>query len=339
MANDFHILAQRLSQSAEAVCAHYLANGRRQGRYWLVGDVLNNPGRSLFVRLAGPSHGAGAAGKWTDAATGQHGDLIDLIRLNRNLGHAHELREEILAFLCEPRPQTLPVARGAQRNSSESARRLFAASRPLAGTLGTRYLRMRGYRGSFHHPALRFHPRCYYRPSEHGDRQELPAIIAAVTDQHGAITGVSRIYLDGTSGGKAAIANPRMALGDLLGNGVRIGSHRSVICAGEGLETMLALRTLAPKLAVCAALSAGHLAALIIPEHLTRLYIAADNDTPGRAAAETLISRHLDRDIDLRLLISRCDDWNTDLITHGMASARSALANQMHPEDVCLLAL
>jgi hypothetical protein len=59
-------LAHRLARDAEAVCRYYLSNGRRQGRYWLVGDVANTPGRSLFVRLKGPDSGKGAAGKWTE---------------------------------------------------------------------------------------------------------------------------------------------------------------------------------------------------------------------------------------------------------------------------------
>ena len=59
-------LARRLARNAEAVCRHYLSNGHREGRYWLVGDVANTHGRSLFVRLSGPDHGKGAAGKWTD---------------------------------------------------------------------------------------------------------------------------------------------------------------------------------------------------------------------------------------------------------------------------------
>ena len=37
-------LARRLARDAEAVCRHYLSNGRRQGRYWLVGDVTNTTG-------------------------------------------------------------------------------------------------------------------------------------------------------------------------------------------------------------------------------------------------------------------------------------------------------
>ena len=59
-------LAQALARHAEAVCRYYLPNGQRHGRYWLVGDISNTPGRSLYVRLAGPDHGPGAAGKWTE---------------------------------------------------------------------------------------------------------------------------------------------------------------------------------------------------------------------------------------------------------------------------------
>ena len=79
MARDASDLARRLGNHAEAVCRTYLSNGRREGRYWMVGDVRNTPGRSMFVRLTGPESGKGAAGKWTDAATGEHGDLLDII--------------------------------------------------------------------------------------------------------------------------------------------------------------------------------------------------------------------------------------------------------------------
>jgi len=59
-------LARQLARDAEAVCRHYLSNGRRQGRYWMVGDVRNTPGRSMFVRLSGPESGPGAVGHWTE---------------------------------------------------------------------------------------------------------------------------------------------------------------------------------------------------------------------------------------------------------------------------------
>ena len=57
-------LAHRLGRQAEAVCRHYLSNGRRQGGYWQVGDVRNAKGRSMFVRLRDTPKGP--AGKWND---------------------------------------------------------------------------------------------------------------------------------------------------------------------------------------------------------------------------------------------------------------------------------
>src|SRR6266581_2966016 len=87
-------LASLLAQRAEAVCLRYLSNGHREGRYWLVGDVRNAPGRSMFVRLKGPDFGKGAAGRWTDAATGDHGDLLDVIRESCGLVRFHDVVDE-----------------------------------------------------------------------------------------------------------------------------------------------------------------------------------------------------------------------------------------------------
>ena len=66
MSDNASDLARRMARQAEAVCRHYLSNGRREGRYWLVGDARNTPGRSMFVRLKGAESGKGAAGKWTE---------------------------------------------------------------------------------------------------------------------------------------------------------------------------------------------------------------------------------------------------------------------------------
>ncbi len=59
-------VSRGLAERVEAVCKHYLSNGRRSGNYWIVGDVNNHAGRSLFVRLKGPLSGRGARGKWID---------------------------------------------------------------------------------------------------------------------------------------------------------------------------------------------------------------------------------------------------------------------------------
>jgi hypothetical protein len=64
MPRDASDLAHRLARDAETVCRHYLSNGRREGRYWLVGDARNTPGRSMYVRLK--ESPKGPAGKWTE---------------------------------------------------------------------------------------------------------------------------------------------------------------------------------------------------------------------------------------------------------------------------------
>ncbi len=328
-------LARRLARNAEAVCRHYLSNGHRQGRYWLVGDVANTRGRSLFVRLSGPDHGKGAAGKWTDAATGEHGDLLDLIALSRGLDRLRDTLEEARAFLALP-PDPLP-RRGrlpAPRGSPESARRLYAMSMPIAGTLAETYLCGRGIVALSAREPLRFHPRCYYRPDEDSPTETWPALVAAVTDLGGQITGAHRTWLDRSGQDKAPIASPRRAMGHLLGHGVRFGVANDVMAAGEGIETMLSLRTILPTLPMVAALSANHLAALLFPPTLRRLYVALDRDPAGDAAMATLGRRAKAARIDMLGLSPRFDDLNEDLRQLGIEEFRASVCQQLVPQDV-----
>ena len=150
-------IARRLAQDAEAVCRQYLSNGRKQGRYWIVGDVQNTPGRSLYVRLSGPTSGPGAAGKWTDSATGQHGDLLDLIALNLGIATLKDTLGEARRFLSLPQKNRHHATnRPANRGSPEAARRLWAVGKPISGTLAERYLAKRGLTGLGQLDSLRF---------------------------------------------------------------------------------------------------------------------------------------------------------------------------------------
>src|SRR3954451_12468953 len=229
-------VARRLAQNAEAVCRHYLSNGRREGRYWLVGDARNTPGRSMFVRLK--ESPKGPAGKWTDAATGEHGDLLDVIRETCGLIDFHDVADEARRFLSLPRAELESPAKHprltAQIGSPEAAQRLFAMSRPVMRTLLETYLHNRGITPLHEDGALRFHPRCYYRPDEHSPTEIWPAMIARVTDLDGRITGAHRTWLDPHGFdparlGKAPIYTPRRAMGDLLGNAVRFGVANDVL--------------------------------------------------------------------------------------------------------------
>jgi hypothetical protein len=168
-------LAHRLGREAEAVCRHYLSNGRRQGSYWMVGDVHNTPGRSMFVRLRDTPKGL--AGKWMDAASAEHGDLLDVIRESCGLIDFRDVAEEARHFLSlshpEPEKTKPPLGRTISVGSPEAARRLFAMSQPIGGTLAATWLANRAITALSNVAALRYHPRCYYRP----DRAALPSML------------------------------------------------------------------------------------------------------------------------------------------------------------------
>ena len=343
MSRDASELARRLACDAEAVCRHYLSNGRRQGRYWTVGDVRNTPGRSMFVRLSGPESGPGAAGHWTDAASAEHGDLLDVIRESCGFIDFRDVADEARRFLnlprTEPRRSPKPVRIPVPTGSPEAAQRLFAMSQPIRRTLVETYLYDRGIKAVHDAGALRFHPRCFYRPDEHSPTETWPAMIAAVTDLDGKLTGAHRTWLDpeGFSEatlGKAPVDTPRRAMGGLLGHAVRFGAADDVLAVGEGIETMLSLRCALPAMPMAAALSANHLAALLLPPTLRRFYIARDADAAGDMALGALTERAEAAGIEALALSPRMGDFNEDLRAFGLDSLRAALQIQLAPQDV-----
>jgi hypothetical protein len=186
--------------------------------------------------------------------------------------------------------------------------------------------------------ALRFHPRCFTRAHDAAPREARPALIAAVTDLEGHITGIQRTWLHPTGRGKAAIATPRRALGHLLGNAVRFGKARDLLVAGEGIETVLSLRSVMPAIPMVAALSACHLAAFLLPPSLSRLYIACDADAAGERACESLAERACAAGIEVLPLHPIRGDFNDDLRADGPAGLWTALRDQIAPEDLARIA-
>ena len=333
--HDASDLAIRLGRQAEAVCREYLSSGRRSGNYWLVGDVQNTPGRSLYVRLKDTAKGP--AGKWTDGATGQHGDLLDVIREALGLTRFADVVAEARRFLGGARgepaysPPTPRVARSPTR-SVEAARRLFRMSQPIAGTLAETYLHARGLTNLSGTESLRFHSRCWWRP-DIGQTEAHPALIAAVADLDGRITGVHRTWLSADGSDKAAIDPPRKAMGDLLGNAVRFGVVDDVLAAGEGIETVLSLRQVLPFLPAIAALSAAHLTAVRLPANCRRLYVLCDRDPAGEGACHRLVDRAKVFGIEAVTLVPRLGDFNEDLCSYGAGGLGDWIRTQLVGDD------
>jgi hypothetical protein len=127
---------------------------------------------------------------------------------------------------------------------------------------------------------------------------------------------------------------PRRAMGNLLGHAVRFGAAADILAVGEGIETMLSLRLALPAMAMSAALSAGHLAALELPLTLRRLYIARDADAAGDMALAALTERAAAAGIEVLALSPRRGDFNDDLQAFGPRELRAALRPQIASQDV-----
>ncbi len=332
-------LSERLAQNAQAVCCHYLPAGRREGRYWMVGDIAGSPGRSLYVRLFETERGA--VGNWVDAATGERGDLVDLIRINQRHGRLSETIDEAERFLSLPpsggdEPSQFMKPPHARAGSPIAARRLFAASKPLAGSVAATYLASRGITRTGDLPALRFHPRCYYRPNDDdipGTPGSFPALIASVTDDDSVQTGTHRTWLNPNGKAKAAVASPRRAMGNILGHAIRFGPASDVMVAGEGIETVLSLREIMPDMPMAAATSSAHLAAILFGSELRRLYVARDRDKAGDAAFAILTDRAQAAGIELVSLMPDLGDFNDDLRQHGASVLKARLIAQLRKAD------
>ena len=309
-------IAAALAERAEAVCRQYLPHGRRQGRYWVAGDLDGARGRSLYVRLAGP----GTPGKWTDAATGEHGDLLDIIRHRLGAPTLRAALDEARAFLALPAAPAKGV--GDNYDATEAARRLWRGCRAIDGTHAERYLRARGL-ARCRFAALRFHPALRYR--EGSSVRRLPALVAAVTGDDGAVTGVQRTWLDPRSPAKAGVAHPRKALGRIYGHAVRFGRPDATLLVGEGIETVLSLVTAVPEITAAAALSAGSLGAFAPPPGLAQLVIACDNDTEGEQAAERLARRCARAGVAATIVVPEGGDFNDDLVSLGPAALAARL--------------
>lgn len=315
-------LSKALSSHAEAVCRHYLPNGRKNGRYWVCGNVQGAPGKSMHVRLAPP----GTPGKWTDEATGEHGDLLDIIKSTTRAAELRDAMVEAHRFLALPLSPGTPVYSAdsdAQTRNTFAAHRIWQQSRTIQDSHAEAYLRKRGIAVQ-NVPSLRFHPSLLHR----NDRffRRWPAMVAAVLDNAGTLKGIHRTWLDPERPLKAAIPDPRRALGSIHNHGVRFGAPGAgaTLVAGEGIETVLSIVTALPDVPAVAALSAAHLGGFHPPAHIARLVIARDADQDGGDAALRLKRYCTRNDIEAIVVEPRLGDFNDDLREYGPGAVAQA---------------
>jgi Toprim domain len=182
-----------------------------------------------------------------------------------------------------------------------NVRRIWDQGTEIRGTLGEVYLRSR--RLPVDLPDLRFHPRCPFGRKPKTTFQ--PAVLVAVRTGD-KLSAIQRIRLtdDGTwHDGKFMLGKP--------GQGAWAPRFEgNVLAIAEGMEDAASYAQVR-KIPCWAALGNERLAMIEVPEHVGTLYIAEDNDDPGRCAAmaaaevQRLEGRQILRDAPP----SQCRDW------------------------------
>ncbi len=326
---------------AESFCRQYFPEGRKLGNYWQVGDTSGAKGQSLAIRLQ--AQVGRKAGSWQDFATGEYGDLIDLLHERLGSVTLKETLREARSFLGEaPCPAVPRDTQRAERPDAASskriarARKLFAAGKPVFGTLAATYLQGRGITRLG--PALRYHARVFLRQGEDDPDllERAPALLAKITDNRGQITGCARVFLDPSTGGLAAIESPKRILGQLHGHAIRFwsGAGRSDLIVGEELENTLSVGTALPEFDLASCLTANHLGLFVPTPRIRRIWIARDNDEAGRNASKRLRNQLESRGIACGDLVPAMGDFNDDLRALGKDALRRSLLEAMKAQGL-----
>lgn len=314
-------IADMLAQRIDALVHELLPAGQRDGQEWRIGSPAGEKGRSMAVHLGGRRQGV-----WSDFASGESGDALELVAVCRFGGNKKDAVAWAKSWLGIDNldPQRLETVRraaaaaadkrrkdGAEKDKKllASARRLWHMAVPLTGSdPASRYLAGRGidFRQLGKLPgALRFSDKVWC--SE--ENKSLPAMLAAISDGDGRHISTHRTYLQGfpdLTVKKAALVEPKKTLGRFYGGFIALNRGQSmkplrlapdgdhvVIC--EGIEDGLTLAMALPDLRVLAGVSLSNYGNIKLPPAIKTVTIAADNDGAENEQAQKGLDRAVSR--------------------------------------------
>jgi Toprim domain len=177
------------------------------------------------------------------------------------------------------------------------AREIWSSAKSARTSLAELYLRIRGIMIPI--PAsLRSELR-----ASHPNGEAVPAMLAAIV-REGEITAVQRTFLKLDQIGKAVLQPSKLCIGVVRGGTVRLAPAAETLVLCEGIETGLSVLQ-AMGLPVWAALGAGNLAHVVLPDIVHKVIIAADNDVNavGQRAAYRAADRFITQGREVRIAI------------------------------------
>lgn len=298
-------VAQLLGSQAHRLAAELLPHGRRDGQEWRCGSLAGEPGTSTAVHLAGAK-----AGVWSDFASGERGDALDLVAMVLFGGDKRQALRwarrwlglesgdpAALATLRREAQARVDTADESAEQTRRSAMRLWLnAQDRIAGTPVEDYLAGRGIDLA----ALGRQPRCLrYHPGLFNFEMDarLPAMVTAVAGPDGAFAAVHRTWLEQAGPGdwrKARLQQPKKVLGSYRGGMIRLWRGASgkpiaqapdgeVLDVTEGVEDGLSVAMASPECRVVAAISLSNMGNLVLPAAIRTVRLWRQNDTAPEA--------------------------------------------------------
>jgi hypothetical protein len=304
-------IARALADRIAALASDLLPNGHREGQEWCVGNVRGEPGSSLKIRLTGKK-----AGIWSDFATGEAGDTLDLVRAVLGIDMAEALRWARRWLGVADGKAELPRRPAPKQIEPEpdadNWRKPWEYARPIAGTLAATYLA--GRKLWFDDPigqVLRYAAR-RARKNPDGVLEYHPAMLCALSDvRTGDQVGIINIYLRPDGHDRIRDRKGKTAKGHTKGAAVMLLAFDEptmglVIC--EGPETGIALfqREVKP---VWACGGAGNLASFPVLGGIECLTVAADPGAVGQGAAEQVAARWREAGREVEIITPPSGDW------------------------------
>jgi hypothetical protein len=145
---------------------------------------------------------------------------------------------------------------------------------------------------------------------------------------------VHRTYLAPGGIGKATLYPPRATLSPIGGAVVRLCRPRegAALVIGEGIETSLSAGLLTG-LPAWAALSAGNMAAVHLPDDVREGWIASDHDAPGQRAAWQAADAFMAQGRAVQVLTpdTAGEDFNDIIMQRRMHQRNNWLVESHHP--------
>ena len=276
----------------QAVNQALLARLEHHARTWVPhGKVVGSNYVALNPRRNDESLGSFCLnlqkGFWVDYATGDRGsDPVSYFAYINELSQFEAgkiLSTSTGSIITERIPTVFKVPKLNLKPQNPYYQQIWREAQSANGTLVEDYLSSRGFNLDVP-KTIRFHPSLYHAPS----KQFFPCMVGAILqwpDQ--TVIGIHRTYLDPITAKKASVDINKMMLGKASGGAVRLSPLSELLIVAEGIESALSVLQAQPKATVWAALSAGGIKNLCLPDEtiVRTIIIAADHDSAGIKAA------------------------------------------------------